>query len=1547
MNDSSTEHAIAIIGMSASFPGGFDSKSIWPVLERGETTATRFRKGELDPSLSEDLVNSSNYVPVRGVLAGAEFFDAEYFGFSSREAEILDPQQRVFLQLAVHALEDAGYYRNTRELPIGVYAGLSNITYFRNHLARRPDVLARIGELNAMMGNEKDYLATRVAHKLDLTGPCLNLSTACSTSSVAIAQAFYALQTYQCDMALAGGISVTTPQNRGYVYQEGSILSPDGACRSFDARAQGTFFSNGGGIIVMKRLQEAIEDDDFIAAIIRGVGVNNDGAKRASFAAPGVEGQAEAIAQALAHAEVDARDIGLVEAHGTATPIGDPIEVEALKAAYGEYSSDRGYCAIGSIKSNLGHLDVAAGVAGVIKTVLSLQAAKIPPMANFQSPNPELRIEDTPFYINDRCIDWPADRWPRLAGVSSFGSGGTNAHLILQEAPQRKAKAGPEPSLNAVMLSAKSESALSRQIEQLREFSTNNTNMPLSDIAHTHRVGRRDEECRAAVVAESTGSLQLALDSIAAKPVFTHTGNAVKNIAFVFPGQGSQFPGMGKMLYAQNECFRTAMDNCFSIFDRHLDTPLKNVLFDEGNIDNAKINQTAFAQPALFTIGYALTKLYGSAGINPEAMIGHSIGEYLAAYFAGVFSLEDAIAVVATRGRLMQSMEPGAMLAILAGADEVEAKLTPGVQIAAYNSSRSTVVAGCLESIDALQAELDASKVMVKRIRTSHAFHSPMMEKAADQLASFLDDIRMNPPNIPFVSTVTGEWISDEEATTSRYWGDQIRKPVKFSQAAAFLIQQDQYSLVEIGPGTTATGFLRQHISDKSTHAAFPAMDTRHGNISEPEAYMNTLARLWEQGHNLIWEDIVVGDSGRRIPLPGYPFEEKRHWIEATSAEPIGQMVTEPSSPESTAINVPAGQVVEPDEGQSPLSFSLRALVADMIGIPSSDIDDLSDFVDMGFDSLLLTQLSIGLKREYSTDVPFRRLLEDLGTFSTLHDYIDEIMPENVRTRFAVAGTSGEVAEAQTTHQTNKTNKKGPEPGKSRGAAITRVRNDSLSTDQEEAIQRIIADYVQVTAGSKERTQDSRQVLSDPRSVSGFNPMWKEAVYPIFTNRSSGAYLWDVDDNRFVDFTCGFGPILLGHGPEFLKNAVIEQVQTGVETGPQTQLACDVAKLISDATGVERVAFASTGTEAVMAAVRIARTVTARSKILVFSESYHGIHDEVTINPRHLVDAAPGAPGIPQESLQNVLVASYGTDDAIRLIEENADELAAVLVEPVQSRNPTLQPREFLKTLREITEKHQIALIFDEIVTGFRVALGGAQTMFDIQADIVTYGKVIGGGYPLGVVAGKSAFLDALDGGFWEFGDQSVPEAGVTFFAGTFVRHPLMLAAAKATLKHLLDEGPVLQETLNSRTEMLCAKLVVINQRFEVDIRISRCSSFFVILFSNPVASAMFYLLMRSAKIFVWDGRVIFLNTAHSDEDLQNFIETYESAVGRLVADNLLEKNSNEIGATKQSEVLDASKPPLPGARLGRDPNGQPGWYIEDPEEPGKYRLVDILNSTD
>lgn len=1536
MTDATLEDAIAIIGMSACFPGDNDSRSIWQVLESGVTTATRFTNSELDSSLPETLIRSSNYVPVRGILSGAEFFDSEYFGFSAREAEILDPQQRLFLQLAVHALEDAGYYRKTIDISTGVYAGMSNITYFRNHLAQRPEVLERVGELNAMMANEKDYLATRVAHKLDLTGPCINISTACSTSAVAIAQAFYALQTYQCDLALAGGISVTTPQNRGYVYQDGGILSPDGVCRPFDARAQGTYFSNGGGIIVLKRLQEAIADEDNIVAIVRGVGVNNDGAKRASFAAPGVEGQAEAVAQALANAEVDAGDIGLLEAHGTATPIGDPIEVEALKMAFREYTADSGYCAIGSIKSNLGHLDVAGGVAGVIKAVLCLQAGKIPPTANYQTPNPELRLEETPFFVNDQCIDWPLKNGPRLAGVSSFGSGGTNAHLILQQAPERGAPTTREPELNVVTLSARTDTSLSSHIEQIRNFSIENPALRLADVAHSLREGRRDDECRFAVVADSLQTFQDALDNVGERPRFVQTHTESKKIAFVFPGQGSQYAGMGKALYASNDRFRAAMDTCFALFDSHLDDPLSSVIFGEENTDNTKLDDTAFTQPALFTIGYALTQLYAGFGIHPQIMLGHSIGEYLAGHLAGVFSLEDAIAVVATRGRLMQSMAPGAMLAVPASAEDVEPMLPSGVSIASFNSRRSTVVAGTVEAISEMQAACESRDIMARIVRTSHAFHTPMMERAADQLTTFLDGIQKNPPTIPFVSTVSGEWITADEVVTSEYWGDQIRNPVRFSQAATFLVNHGSCTFLEMGPRMAAVGFLRQHISDKSAHAAIPALDTENGQVSESAAIANALARLWERGHDPDWDALLGNGAGRRIPMPGYAFAARRHWIEAIQPGQTAPVLTATGGANTGSD---PEQASENSDGASSLSNALRDLVADMIGIDPGEIDNLTDFVDLGFDSLLLTQLSIAIKREFSTQVAFRRLLEDLGTFSSLLSHIESNIPGQSRRRFSgsVKLQEAGLTPAQAEPQSGKDAETAP----SRGASIARSRSDQATEGQQKAIQKIVSDYVRKTAASKQRTQDGREVLSDPRTVSGFNPMWKEAVYPIVTDRSSGAYVWDIDGNRFIDFTCGFGPILLGHGPEFLKKAVVEQIESGIETGPQSPLALDVAKLISEATGVERVAFASTGTEAVIAAARIARTVTAKSKILIFAESYHGIHDEVTVNPRHLRGAAPGAPGIPGENVQNVLVARYGSDEALAMVEENADSLAAVLVEPVQSRNPALQPGEFLKKLRDITEIHDIALIFDEIVTGFRVALGGAQSMFNIEADIVTYGKVIGGGYPLGVVAGKGKYLDALDGGYWEFGDESVPEAGVTFFAGTFVRHPLMLAAAKANLAYLLEQGPVLQESLNGKSADLCAQLVTINRKLRVNIDIARCSSWFVMNFASPVASAMFHILMRDHGIFIWEGRAFFLNAAHSDEDLQNFVEAYEMTLSRLIDDELLTCGEIHTEPTHHGRELDASKPPVPGARIGKDNKGRPRWFVEDPDAPGKYRIVD------
>ncbi len=1594
MIDSSLEDAIAIIGVAARFPGGFDADSLWSVLERGDTTATRFAKTELDPSLPATLVDSSSYVPVRGIMPGAEEFDASYFGFSPREAEILDPQQRVFLQLAVHALENAGYYKDTRSIPIGVYAGQSNITYFKSHIENRPDVLARVGELNAMMGNEKDYLTTRVAHKLDLTGPCINISTACSTSAVAIAQAFQALQNFQCDLALAGGVSVTTPQNRGYLYQEGSILAPDGVCRPFDARAQGTFFSNGGGIIVLKRLQEAIDDGDNIAAILRGVALNNDGARRASFAAPGVEGQADAISQALANADVDASHVGYVEAHGTATPIGDPIEVQALKLAFEQHTDARGFCALGSLKSNLGHLDVAAGVAGVIKIILSMQHKKIPATANFQSANPELDIDNTPFYVNGETIDWPEIGGTRIAGISSFGSGGTNAHLILQQASEYERETVDKEQAHVIYLSAKSQAAVGRQIAELETYTSANPSMCIADIAHTLRVGRQEESCRTSFVANSTASLSeqlLQIGARAGKVANKNSSGIRKQIAFVFPGQGAQYPGMGLDLYENftNDTIRATLDECFALFDQHLDTPLKHILFDSSDSDDPKINQTQYTQPAMFSIGLALARAYAVAEFKPSAMIGHSIGEYLAAHLAGVFSLEDAVAIVARRATLMQQMEPGAMVSIFAPPDQIAPYVEEfGIQIAAYNTPGSTVVAGTFEAMDAIEARLEKDGLSATRLRTSHAFHSHMMDSAAADLVEFVKTRQLNPPDIPFVSTVTGVWITDAEATSPEYWGSQIRNPVKFSQAATFLLEQGPATFVELGPRATTTGFVRQHIEDKAQHDACAGLDTLKSSISESESLLAGLGKLWEQGHNPTITNLLAAEQPRRIPLPGYPFEPKRHWIEATTSGAVAPVAIAPDTTYSPAVDGEVNTAAVP-EGP-PLQASLRALIADTIGIGTDEIEDDSEFIELGFDSLMLTQFSLALRSTYDINLPFRKLQEEFGAFETLLAHLEKhISPEvlsqltpaptvapapNLSSQAALPGSDNGgfvdylreqaalidrylARQDAPVHQ--KKNEAPAIPGPAspaatvpaasaptlnpgRGAKITTKRHAKPDDDQVRAINSIISDYNEKTANSKRLTQESRAVLSDPRSVSGFNPLWKEAVYPIITDRSDGAYLWDIDGNQYIDFTCGFGPILIGHNPDFLKAALTTQINAGVETGPQTLLAKEVADLIVQATGVERVAFASTGTEAVTAATRIARTVTGRDKIVIFKGAYHGIHDEVTLNPRHLGDATPGAPGIPKSNLANMLVVEYGSAEALATIKARKDEIAAVLVEPVQSRDPAHQPREFIKELRQLTTDLDIALIFDEIVTGFRLALGGAQAYYGIQADIVTYGKVVGGGYPVGIVAGSHKYLDALDGGTWQFGDDSMPEIGVTFFAGTFVRHPLMLAACKATLQYLVDQGPELQESLNSRTETLCNTLQQVAANSGVGINIARCSSWFTLEFEDPTYAPLFYVLMRSQGIFLWEDKAVFIASAQSDEDHARFTAAFEASLRRMALEKLLPTTRDGHESAQMTTELDASRPPVPGARLGKDPRGRPGWYVPDPENSGSYRLLNI-----
>lgn len=885
---------IAVVGMSGRFPGARDVSTFWQNIKNGVESITRFTVEELEipaPRMEEGVPDAS-FVCAKGMLDDIEMFDARFFGYLPREAELMDPQHRVFLELCSETLENAGYDAHRYPGSIGVYGGCYMDTYLMSNLCSDPQFLRglvdsiQIGSLQTELGNDKDYLATRVAFKLGLRGPAMTLQTACSTSLVAIATACQSVASYQCDMALAGGVTIVLPQKRGYHYREGGMLSPDGHCRTFDEHAAGTVFSNGAAVVLLKRVADAVADGDTIYAVIRGYATNNDGGAKVSYTAPSVAGQAEVISLALAMADVDPRTIGYVEAHGTATPIGDPIEIAGISTAYRAYTADTGYCAIGSVKANLGHLDVASGAIGLIKTALAVHEGVLPPSINFTRPNPRIDFSNSPFYVNTELRTWPVSEGPRRAGVSAFGVGGTNAHVVLEQAPERQTT-GLKRSHSLLTLSARSEAALAMQAERLAAFLEARPEASLDDVAYTLQVGRRQFEHRRFAVASDIAGAVAKLRN-AALPGEVHELRASHpKVVFLFPGQGAQYPGMARELYASEPVFRDVIDRCCDALGASAQNPREYLLWDprQSPLDSvqaaAGLARTKIAQPAIFAMEMALGRLLQSWGVQPAAVMGHSVGEFAAACVAGVFELGDAMRLVAARGALMQEQPPGKMLAVRAAASELEGLLPAGVSIAAVNAPTLTVVSGATELIDALATSLAQRGVNASVLMTSHAFHSPMMEPVRAPLVRAVTAVTRTPATIAVVSTAFARAATDQELCDPGYWGHQLLSPVRFAESVAVAAQDEHHVLLEVGPGQTLTTLARQTLAGQVGRLIVPCLGPVQAPGSDTGSLVAAMGRLWLAGVAPDWSAFQSGQR-QRIPLPTYPFERKRFWVEPT-----------------------------------------------------------------------------------------------------------------------------------------------------------------------------------------------------------------------------------------------------------------------------------------------------------------------------------------------------------------------------------------------------------------------------------------------------------------------------------------------------------------------------------------------------------------------------------------------------------------------------------------------------------------------------------------
>jgi acyl transferase domain-containing protein/glutamate-1-semialdehyde aminotransferase len=1445
---------VALVGIAGRFPGARNVAEFWRHLQSGVETITRFEPGTLEHSVLEDPAAASdpNYVPARGILEGVDLFDAEFFGVNPREADVLDPQQRLFLEAAWEALEDAGYDPRATNGSIGVFAGMSNNTYFPANIQGRRNVIDLVGALQTMMANEKDYLATRVSYKLDLKGPSVSIQTACSTSLVAVCQAVQSLQSYQCDMALAGGVSISLPQRRGYLPYDGSITSPDGHCRAFDARAQGTVFSNGLGIVVLKRLADAVGDRDHIYAVIKGTAINNDGSSKVSFLAPSVDGHTDAVVMAQAVARVDPRSVSYIEAHGTGTALGDVVEVTALTSAFRLQTSDTGFCALGSVKTNIGHLDAAAGVAGLIKAALALQHRLIPPTLHYTTPNPKLGLEKTPFFVNTVPLKWAAGPTPRRAGVSSLGAGGTNAHVVLEEAPEQQASDAGR-GIELVVLSARTATALDRASDNLRAYLEQGIARSLADVAYTLQVGRRHFSHRRALVCRSREDAARLLIERPAHRLFTGSQSPVDlNVAFVFPDDAPGVRGAGRALYERDPVFRSALDECARVFHSLLDADVAALIYPaSGPADESRLATAAYRHAALFAVEYALARMWQHWGIKPGIVAGHGVGQLVAAHVSGVLTLPDAASLLVRRAKLVNKPHT-------------------------------------LEG----EAAFDAAIRAIAR-------RAPEIELAA-----------------------RGARITADQVSDPGYWVKSLLLSNESGDALAGLTLPAPTVALMVGPAGRPAG----------ARGSVTVLPTLAGDGRDVESNVETLAQLWVRGVDADWRAIHDAERRTRVPLPTYPFERERYWIDAV--------------PAAVSQRSQADLAEAPQLAGASVASRLVTIFSERSGLDEGRLDPAVNFFELGLDSLFLTQAVSSIKTAFGVTVTFRELLEELSTIESLAASIAERLPQTAGQSTAappapigpVAVNIDERGERPAREDARPRTREGAAPQSSSTGfgpyrPVDKSSTSGLTEHQRRHLESFIERYTARTTASKRSTATSRDRLADPRSVAGFRSMWKELVYPIVVARSAGSRLWDVDGNEYIDLVNGFGTNLFGHSPSFVVEAIQAQLKRGYEIGPQSMLAGPVASRIADMTGHERVAFCNTGSEAVSAAIRTARTVSGRKTIAMFAGAYHGTFDEVLVRGttvRGEARSVPIAPGIPESACDNVLVLEYGAQSALDVLRARGHELAALLVEPVQSRRPDLQPVEFLQRARQLTADSGTALVFDEVVSGFRVHQGGVQTLFDIRPDIATYGKVVGGGLPIGVVAGRSEYLDALDGGRWEYGDDSFPEVGMTFFAGTFVRHPLALAAACAVMDHLKTEGPELQRRLNLRATGLVDNLQARAAELNAPVSITHFSSWFCFNVPGhlPLAS-LFFQFMRSKGIHIWEGRPGFISTAHTDEDLTRIVDAFGETIVEMQQAGFL-----------PSEAQDA--PPVPGARRGTRPDGRESWFVSDPDRPGRYLEVGI-----
>jgi amino acid adenylation domain-containing protein len=1565
--DRTETEPIAIVGMSCRFPGGAnDLDAYWRLLHDGVDAISEVPRDRWDVDQYYDPDTEAQgrmYSRFGGFLQGVDLFDPTFFRITPREAASMDPQQRLLLEVSHEALEHAGIpVDSLKGSQTGVFVGITTNDYANLQLQH--------GGANQIdgyffTGNPLNTAAGRISYHFGIHGPSMVLDTACSSSLSAIHAACQNLRNEECSLALAGGVNLILSPDNTIAVSRTRALAPDGRCKTFDAAADGFVRSEGCGVLVLKRLSAAMSSGDRVLAVIRGSAVNHDGAST-GFTAPNGRAQEAVIRKALGN--IPTASLDYVEAHGTGTALGDPIEVKALAVVLGTGRDTRSKLRIGSVKTNIGHAESASGIAGVIKVVLALEHEQIPAHLHFRSPSSLIPWQDLPIDVCSTAAAWPRGERRRRAGVSAFGASGTNAHVILEEAPvSSTGVVTDERKVLPLVLSAKTAQALRELARRYQNWLETTPGLDIAAVSFSAATGRSHFAHRLGFTASSRED---AIQKLRSFPLTEEAKEsrpkAPARVAFLFTGQGSQHAGMGRYLYDTQPVFREALDRCRSVADPLLPKPLLDVMFSQG----AMLDQTAYCQPALFSLEFALVALLQSLGVSPDAVMGHSVGEYAAACAAGALSLEDGLRLIIERARLMQELPlVGSMAAVLGDLETVERAVLPYAQslsIAAVNGPRNVVISGDRESIAAVLKTLSADGVRSIPLNTSHAFHSPLMEPMLDRFEAAARTVYTESAVIPLFSNLTGR--IRKEAPDSTYWRRHCRDAVQFSSSIEELCRAGFNTFVEIGPKPVLTGMARACCPVEAPLQFIPIQRAN----AEEESFVEALLKLYLQGVNINWVALAA-PARQRIALPSYPFQRTRIWFQKTERS-MPPLQVEPPTPAPT-----------PSTRVNDILDWLRNKVGELIQADPSTVDVELPLLEMGADSIMLVEAVHLIEKHYGVKLSMRRFFEDLATIKALAGYIDTSLPVETPAEPIVqpsvqvvplpanpspegnssfervlieqnrmlsqvmaqqmdllrASLGVETIARQVVAQPVASTQAAQPPIVAKSAAPVAPKEDrprpmmpwgspverrarGLSPTQQEHLESLITRYTRRTRKSKESVQESRAVLADSRATVGFRFSTKEMLYPIVGDRAAGSQLWDIDGNQYVDFTMGFGVHLFGHAPDFIQNQVTREWERHLELGARSNLVGEVAARFARVTGLDRVAFSNTGTEAVMTAMRLSRAVTGRDTIVMFTHSYHG-HADGTLaaaNPDGGTEAV--APGVPAGSVENIIVLEYGSEATLEKIRTLAPTLAAVIVEPVQSRNPSLQPIAFLKEIRQITEASGTALIFDEMITGFRVHPAGVQGLFGIQADIATYGKIIGGGLPLGVIAGRQRFMDGIDGGMWSYGDHSFPAADRTAFGGTFCQYPLAMSAALAVLSKIEHEGPALQARLNERTSQLAGELNAFFEDAQAPIRVTWFGSMFRFEFTENLD--LFFYHMLEKGIYIWEWRTCFLSTAHTEEDLGKFVRAVKESVAELRGGGFIRPLASAKDAANTVALSEAQRQLWVQAQM--DPEGSLAYNV-------------------